>query len=296
MRRVVAISCVLALVLVQVPPVWGASTRGGTEITVPIGTKVYCELDQRVVSKKKEFQVGDKIRVHVWRDVMVDGEIVVPAGSLVDAEVSRLKTSKIAGVKGKLELSANSVLLRDGREILLSGGYGKQGRGRVAVSVTLAALVAWPLIFIKGSKAELPPGTVFDAYTDQQFAVSVERPESIPTLHLANLVDAPLAVEVLYEELQGKKKVDALPMRVSVCSEVPASGLVIDRINGKPINHPMALSAGEFEPDGDCQAATATVPLKPLVKQFSKGINRFDVSYGAGESRVATEVILDIQV
>ena len=41
------------------------------------------------------------------------------------------------------------------------------GANHTALAVTLCALVAWPLIFIKGKKAELPPGTIFDAYTDR---------------------------------------------------------------------------------------------------------------------------------
>jgi hypothetical protein len=265
-------------------------------MTVPLGTKIYCEMGQRVVSKKKEFQVGDKVRVHVWRDVVVDGEVVIPRGSPIDAQVSMLKTSKVAGVKGKLEISANSVRLSDGREIPLSGGYGKQGKSRMALSITLFALVAWPLIFIKGSKAELEPGTLFDAYTDQQFLVAVERRAAIPKLNLAGLVDSALEVEVLYQELEGKEKVEALPMRIKVCGEIPASGFLVDRVNGLPIDQPMRLNTGAFEPDGECQSARATVALKPLVKQFRKGINRFDVCYGGGEERVAAEVVLDIQV
>jgi hypothetical protein len=240
--------------------------------------------------------VGDKVRVHVWRDVVVGGEVVIPKGSPIDAHVSMLKTSKVAGKKGKLEISADAVRLGNGEEIPLSGGYGKQGRSNVALAVTLFALVAWPLIFIKGKKAVLEAGTLFDAYTDQEFVVEAETRGAVPKLNLATLVDSPLEAEVLYQELEGQEKIEALPMRLRVCGEIPASGFVVDRINRKPIGQPLRLETGEFEEDGDCSAARATVELKPLVKQFRKGINRFDVCHGSGEGRVATEVILDIQV
>ena len=47
------------------------STVLGEAVTVPFGTAVYCELDQRVTSKKKEWSEGDLARAHIWKDVRV---------------------------------------------------------------------------------------------------------------------------------------------------------------------------------------------------------------------------------
>ena len=35
-------------------------------IRVPVGTTVYCELDQRVSSKKKLTSLGDLVRARIW--------------------------------------------------------------------------------------------------------------------------------------------------------------------------------------------------------------------------------------
>ena len=128
------------------------------EVIVPAGTSVLAELDQQVISKKRKFNVGDIVRAHVWRNVVVDGKTVIKAGAPLTVRISHLKTAKVAGIKGDLELEAVSVRGIDNSEILLDGGYDKSGKGRKALSITMFALVAWPLIFIKGKNAQLGCG------------------------------------------------------------------------------------------------------------------------------------------
>jgi hypothetical protein len=154
-RFVQAVSVVMAFLL---PTAVFAQTA-----IIPTGTPVYGELDQQVVSKKKKFNVGDIVRAHAWRNVVVNGRVVIKAGAPMVLRVKHLKTAKIAGIKGDLDLEAISVRAADGSDIMLDGGYDKSGKGRKVLSITLFALVAWPLIFIKGKAARLPAGTVFDS-------------------------------------------------------------------------------------------------------------------------------------
>ena len=69
---------------------------------------IYGELVQEVTSKKKDFSEGDIVQVRVWRDVIIDGQVVVKAGSPMLAEISELKKAKFAGIKGKLKIRAKS--------------------------------------------------------------------------------------------------------------------------------------------------------------------------------------------
>ncbi len=265
------------------------------EVIVPIGTKVYAEIMERVESKKKKWQVGDPVRARVWRDVVIDGVVVFPRGAPIDMRVSFLKTAKVAGIKGKLEVEAVSMRLGGGDEIPMAGGYGKKGRGNIALAATLSAFVAWPLIFITGKKAVLEPGTLVDTYTDQEYVAEVKSDRPGRTLDVSSLIDQDLSVEILYEEMETEEKLKDLPMRVTVCVEEIPALIVIDTINGETIETPMTLELGTFEMDDDCHVARATVPLKPLVKQFRRGINRFDVAFAVNDERVASEVILDAQ-
>ena len=250
------------------------------------------------MESKKPFEVGDKVRVHVWRDVIVDGAVVIPRGAPVDAHISFLKTNKIAGVKGKLEIAAEGVTAADGSFVPLSGGYGKTGKNQTALAVGLAAFVFVPLIFIHGRKAKLEPGALFDAYTDQAETVAVERPEGdtgeVPTLNVAGMTGPEITGHILYDELKAQHKPKELPLQLSICGVETMPEVVIDRINGEPTK-PLGVERTSMTEKEDCFEGRFVVKLKPLVKRFRRGINRFDVAFDNGGERVSEELILDVQ-
>ena len=294
-------------------PLQAGSHRGPTtavEVKIPVGTKIYCEMDQYVESKKP-FKEDDRVRAHVWKDVVVDGHVVIPAGTPINAHISMLKTNKVAGIKGKLEIAADGVTAVDGTFVPLAGGYGKQGKSNMALAITLAVVVLVPLIFIHGKKAKLEPGALFDAYTDQPVTVSVDVPvreaDSTyrvelggPRLDLSGLVGADLSARILYDELRAQEKPKFLPMEVTVCGVEELPELRIDTINGVPAKKNLEVKAKEFQEltDDDelCYQGTFTVKLKPLVKQFRQGINRFDIAYENDGERISQEVVLDVQI
>ncbi len=75
-------------------------------VSVPSGTRVFIELEQRVTSKKKHNQPGSFVDARIWRDVVVDGHTVVNAGAPVMVRIGEIKGAKVAGVKGFVELKA----------------------------------------------------------------------------------------------------------------------------------------------------------------------------------------------
>lgn len=65
-----------------------AMVAGGTILTIPRGTDIPVTLDEDVPIEQD--RVGDKFEAHVTRDVIVDGEVVIPAGA--PAEVKLVKS------------------------------------------------------------------------------------------------------------------------------------------------------------------------------------------------------------
>ena len=51
------------------------------ELVIPRGTVVFGELEERITSNGNKFRVGYPVDSHVWRDVVVDGHVVIPAGT-----------------------------------------------------------------------------------------------------------------------------------------------------------------------------------------------------------------------
>jgi hypothetical protein len=260
-------------------------------VSVPSGTRVFIELEQRVTSKKKHNQPGSFVAARIWRDVVVDGHTVVNAGAPVMVQIGEIKGAKVAGVKGFVELKAKQVTAVDGSDVMLTGGYDRSGSSLIALSVTLAVVVFVPLIFIKGKQAKLEPGTIFDAMVYQATSVGVgdAQPAKI------TLADSkPLTVEVLYERLdsndEGRKEVKDLPMHLTVEGNVIGEARVV-KVNDATIE-PIPISVGEATVNEDGRIeADGTVRLKALGNHFTEGFNRFTIEVNG----FTADVMLDLE-
>jgi len=280
MHRLIAL--VLALLM---PMMLSAET-----IKVPFGTVVYCVLDQEVTSKTKHFSEGDMVRAHVWKDVVVEHSVVIREGTPVYAQISKIKSAKVAGIKGFVGIDALNVQAIDGTDVALDGGYDRSGRSNMALSITLAAVVFVPFIFIKGKQAKLPQGTIFDAIVRQATDVEFEGPRRIKL----DLGTEPLRVKILYDDMDlSQKKIDFLPILVTRCGGT-IEAASITAVNEKAIPPiPLTIIGRSVdESDSDCSLVRANVGFKELGKHFAQGLNRFTVQVGD----LSSEVILDLEL
>ena len=181
----------------------------------------------------------------------------------------------------------------DGQTIQLSGGYNKEGKGRMALSI-VGAVLFLPLIFIPGSAAELPAGSVFDAYVDRSWQINVKNAPKNRVIDLTSFSLDDISAELLYEKLAEQEKPKIFEFLIIIPDTAPRE-LVIDRINGEPIK-PVKLRQVSEVIEDDEAIINATVKIKTLVKKFQKGINTIEIAYGEGEDRVATEVVVNIQI
>lgn len=262
---------------------------------LPEGTRVYLKLDQLVSGKRGEAEAGDIVGCSVWRDVDLQGVVLVKAGTKAICKVESVKHANIAGIKGKLVLAAMDTTAIDGQKLQLTGGYNKDGKSRMALSISLAAIVFVPLIFITGSAAELPEGTVIDAYTGPDLPVVLQNGNNQPqAISLSGLVSVFSAEVLLDEFMVANSKPELFNIQILKPGALPAK-FVIDNVNGKPVE-PMTLVVTESKTINGNTQAIATISIKTLSKTFQKGINRFEISYMENGQRFSTEVILNIQM
>jgi hypothetical protein len=260
-----------------------------TLLTLSAGTYVYAELDEQVTSRKKDTAVGDIVRARVWRDVVVEGRTAIRAGTPVAVRVSSVKPAKMAGRKGEVFLDAISTTAVDGSAILLDGGYDKSGKGKKALAWSLFALVAWPLVFLKGKQAVLDPGTVFDSSVQADSPVTLEGERAGFALKLSG-GGPTLEASVLYDDMDPEAKQEMLPLSLKACGS-SLEGAAVVSVNEHAIP-PIPLQLVGSVKQADCVEGRATVNLKLLAKHFTKGINRFEV----GAQGLRTEIILEIEL
>jgi hypothetical protein len=270
---------------------WLPGTLVAETVSVPFGTRVFIELDQRVTSKKKHNQPGSFVASHVWRDVVVDGRTIVKAGTPAMVQIGHIKPAKVAGIKGHVELKALHVTAVDGGDLMLTGGYDRSGKSLTALSVSLAVVIFVPLIFLKGKQAKLQPGTVFDAMVSQPTEIEID--DSKP-MKIRIARSKPLTVTVPYDQLEGadaEKELKSLPLRITVEGDVIGAPRVV-KVNDTAIE-PIGISVGQATQEEDGYlTADATVDLKALGKHFTQGFNNFTVDVG-GQTQ---KVMLDLEL
>jgi len=276
MRRHSAL--LISLLLVAAPAFVSAA-----EIVIPRGTVVFGELDEKITSNERQFRVGYEVDGHVWRDVVVGGHTVIPAGTPLVLRVSKLRGSNVGGRGGSLEIMAVSVKALDGTEISLTGGYDESGNDRYGVSRALS-MVLWPAGFLPGRRAVLDKGTVFDASIPADTRVAIAE-SAVPTLKMPLAKD--LTVEVVYDEI-GERE-GTLPLAMTLCNREFTREASITAVNEVAIR-PILVAIILGERGETCHEFRGRVNLESLREHFSPGINRFSVTMAGVEDSVVLNV------
>ena len=270
------------------------------EVKLPTNTRVYVETTERLVAKGEKVNKGDTVGSKVWRDVIVNSVVVIAAGTPVVARIDEVSKSRMAGIKGTMSIGAYETESIDGQTIQLSGGYNKEGTSRMAGAI-VGGLIFLPLIFIHGSAAEMPAGSVFDAYVDRSWQIDVGDDPANRVIDLSAYSLDVISAELLYESLTKQEKPKDFEFLVTIIESDPRPvviqriTLVIDRINGVPIR-PVKLTVVSEVIEDDKVIIVATVRIETLIEKFRKGINTIEISYGEGDHRTATELIINIQI
>ena len=261
-------------------------------VVLPTETRVYIETMEELVAQGDRVTQGQLVASQVWRDVVIDGVVVVKAGTPVISRVDSVKRRQIAGVKGQMTIGAYETQSIDGQTIQLSGGYHKEGKSRMALSITLGVLLIIP-IFIPGQAAELPTGTIFDAYVEKDWNIATAGVPRVETIDLSYL-ESDIKAELLYDKLAQEEKPKYFEFQITVPADAPRE-FVIDRINSEQIK-PLelkVLSEAEVE---DEAVINARIKIKTLVKKFEKGINFIEISNPGNPERVSTRLMVDIEI
>jgi hypothetical protein len=148
------------------PMVVGAPA--GPATTLLAGTEVH--MITRTELSSKTSRVGDRFELEVTDAVGLNGQTVIPSGSIATGEVTRVRHRGMWGRRGILETRVVSVRVGD-RNIRLHGAAGD--RGRAGTAGVVAAVIFVPVVgfLVTGTSAVLPPRTATIAYTEEDIPV-----------------------------------------------------------------------------------------------------------------------------
>lgn len=160
--RVLAFVVSIALVLACMP----AAAQKPKHVRVMPGTEVQLVLEESLSSQTAT--KGQKFLLTVEQDVLVQGHVAIPKGSLASGLVVRAEPNGTFGRPGVLQLRIQSLTL-EGRRIPLFYSTLARGKERDGSAVLLTALFGPVGMMKRGIVVTLPAGTRLLAYVDEAF-------------------------------------------------------------------------------------------------------------------------------
>jgi hypothetical protein len=140
------------------------------KIALTSGTKIQLELAQELSSKTA--QEGDIVVYYAAEDILSPNkEILIRKGARATGKVTEAKRARMFGKKGHLNFTVEEIVAVDGTKIPLRSTVEKNGNGRGATMVAVAALVSVFGVFIKGKNVTVKSGTLVEAYVDYDTVV-----------------------------------------------------------------------------------------------------------------------------
>lgn len=177
------------------PPAVTATTPAGAAV-LRVGTEVPLKLNEELTTKGKKLKAGQRVHLEVAEAVLVNGMIVIPAGSAAMGEITEVRNK---GMWGKSGHFAGRVLYTtvNGRQLRLTGVFDDKGVAGGTGAVAASALVFLPAgFFMTGTSAKLAVGTPVKAFMDEDvalnFAVATPAPLVVAQVAAAS-VAAPVA-------------------------------------------------------------------------------------------------------
>jgi hypothetical protein len=136
---------------------------------LPAGTAI--NMVTRTELSSRRARAGNRFELEVSEPVMLNGQVVIPAGSIATGEVTRRRDTGMWGRRGILETRLLFVRVSD-QQIRITGQAGDRGRAGTAGVIASAVLLPVAGFFVKGSHARIPAGTPTAGYLEADLPVT----------------------------------------------------------------------------------------------------------------------------
>jgi len=137
------------------------------------GTEVPLRLSEELTTKGKKLRVGQRFRMEVAEDVVVQGMPVIPAGSPAVGEITDVRNKGMWGKSGHLGARILYATV-NGRQIRMSGAFDDKGTAGGIGATAVSALVFLPAgFFMTGTSARVPMGAAVKGFVDEDVPLNM---------------------------------------------------------------------------------------------------------------------------
>lgn len=157
------------------------------------GTEVSLKLSEPLTTKGKNLRVGYHFQMEVAEAVMVNNQVVIPAGSPATGEVTEVRNKGMWGKSGHITASVLYVRV-NGRQIRLNGTFDDKGVTGTAGVVAAIAFVPIAGFLTTGTSASIPAGAPIKAFVGEDVPLTfaaAPQPMGIPAAVTPAVVATP---------------------------------------------------------------------------------------------------------
>lgn len=161
-----------ALIALVATCVFAPFTSAQKKVTLKAGTPVILATVETVSSKTTVS--GNTVDFKVVTDVIVDGNVVIPAGTIAKGQASNVSKASAIGKGGEITVGINNINALDGTLVPLSGAnISASGKNKVGLAIVCGICTLFGFL-IPGSQAELPAGSQTQAVVMSNTIVTLQ--------------------------------------------------------------------------------------------------------------------------
>ena len=134
------------------------------------GTSVSVRLLEELTTERKAARVGQRFRMEFAEPLMWNGKVVIPSGSPVQGEITKVRNKGMWGKSGHITARVLHATV-GGRHVRLSGSFDDKGVTGTAGVVGAIILVPIAGFLVTGTSARMPSGSIAGAYLDEDITV-----------------------------------------------------------------------------------------------------------------------------
>lgn len=161
-----------ALIALVATCVFAPFTSAQKKVTLKAGTPVILATVETVSSKTTVS--GNTVDFKVVTDVIVDGNVVIPARTIAKGQASNVSKASAIGKGGEITVGINNINALDGTLVPLSGAnISASGKNKVGLAIVCGICTLFGFL-IPGSQAELPAGSQTQAVVMSNTIVTLQ--------------------------------------------------------------------------------------------------------------------------
>lgn len=143
------------------------------------GTQVVMKTREALSTKGKKLRPGTRVQMEVAEPVMLNGAVVIPAGSPAVGEVTDVRNKGMWGKSGHINARVLYATV-NGRQIRMTGAFDDKGTTGTAGVVASIAFVPVAGFFVTGTSANIPLGAPVTGFLDEDVPVTLAPAASMP--------------------------------------------------------------------------------------------------------------------